>query len=59
MFKTLSYDKVISEKLNVMDATAIILCRDQKMPLRVYNMNKPGMLKSIVIDGSDDGTLVE
>jgi uridylate kinase len=59
MFKTLSYDKVISEKLNVMDATAIILCRDQKMPLRVYNMNTPGMLKSIVIDGSDDGTLVQ
>ena len=59
MYKTLSYDEVISKKLNVMDTTAIVLCRDQKMPIGVYNMTKPGMLKSIVINGENKGTLVE
>ena len=59
MYKTLSYDEVLKDKLNVMDATAIVLCRDQKMPIRVYNMTKTGALQSIVMQGSDEGTIVQ
>jgi uridylate kinase len=46
------------KKLNVMDATAIALCRDYNMPVRVFNMNKPGSLLRIVY-GEDEGTIVE
>ncbi len=60
MYSQLTYDQVLHDKLNVMDATAIVLCRDQQMPIRVYNMNKPGLLKRLVVDAADDiGTLVE
>jgi uridylate kinase len=55
---TLSYDQVIEQRLGVMDATAIVMCRDQNMPLRVFNMNKPGALMR-VIQGEEEGTLVE
>jgi len=55
---TLSYDQVIDQRLGVMDATAIVMCRDQNMPLRVFNMNKPGALMR-VIQGEQEGTLVE
>lgn len=55
---TLSYDQVIEQRLGVMDATAIVMCRDQNMPLRVFNMNKPGALMRI-IQGEQEGTLVE
>ena len=58
LYKTLSYDEVIEQKLNVMDTAAIVLCRDQKMPLRVFNMNSPGSLMRVVM-GEDEGTLVE
>ncbi|MFK5984497.1 MAG: UMP kinase [Pseudomonadota bacterium] len=58
MYKNLSYDEVLADKLNVMDATAIVLCRDQQMPIRVCNMNITGLLKNIVIDGKHEGTLV-
>jgi len=58
LYKKLSYDEVIEQKLNVMDTAAIVLCRDQKMPLRVFNMNTPGTLMRVVL-GEDDGTLVE
>jgi uridylate kinase len=54
----LSYDQVIEQRLGVMDATAIVMCRDQNMPLRVFNMNKPGALMR-VIQGEQEGTLVE
>jgi len=59
MYDELNYDEVLKNKLNVMDATAIVLCRDQGMPVRVYNMNKPGLLKKIVIDGEHLGTIVK
>jgi uridylate kinase len=55
---TLTYDQVIEQRLGVMDATAIVMCRDQNMPLRVFNMNKPGALMR-VIQGEQEGTLVE
>lgn len=57
-YTRLSYDEVLTRKLAVMDATAIVLCRDQKMPLRVFNMNKPGALMRIAM-GEEEGTLVE
>lgn len=58
LYDTLGYDEVLAKGLAVMDATAIALCRDQKMPVRVFNMNKPGVLMAIM-HGSDDGTLVK
>ena len=58
LYDTLGYDEVLAKGLAVMDATAIALCRDQSMPVRVFNMNKPGVLMAIM-KGSDDGTLVK
>ncbi|MCW9024390.1 MAG: UMP kinase [Gammaproteobacteria bacterium] len=57
-YDRLGYDQVIEQKLGVMDTTAIVLCRDNKIPLRVYNMNQQGALMSVV-KGDDVGTLVE
>lgn len=57
-YDRLSYDEVINNKLEVMDTTAIVLCRDNKLPIRVFNMNKKGALMNIV-KGMDEGTLVE
>ncbi|MEJ2390659.1 MAG: UMP kinase [Gammaproteobacteria bacterium] len=56
-YDKLGYDEVINNKLAVMDTTAIVLCRDNKLPIRVYNMNKTGALMNIVT-GNDEGTLV-
>ena len=56
-YEHLSYDEVIEKKLGVMDTAAIVLCRDNKMPIRVFNMNTPGALAGIV-SGGDYGTLV-
>lgn len=57
-FDSLTYDQVLDLKLGVMDLTAICLIRDHKMPLRVFNMNKPGALLNAVV-GSAEGTLIE
>ena len=57
-FDRLSYDQVLDLKLGVMDLTAICLIRDHQMPLRVFNMNKPGALLNAVV-GSAEGTLIE
>jgi uridylate kinase len=56
-FDTLSYDEVIEKNLGVMDATAICLCRDHDMPIRVFNSSKPNVLHNIVF-GEAEGTLV-
>ena len=53
----LSFDRVLTEKLNVMDATAIVMCRDNRLPLRVFNLNNSGDLTRIV-KGEDVGTTV-
>ena len=53
----LTFDKVLNDKLNVMDATAIVMCRDNNLPLRVFNLNNPGDLTRIV-RGEDVGTAV-
>lgn len=57
-YEKLSYDEVLEKRLGVMDAAAIALCRDQQMPLRVFNINTPGTLLKVVLGGSE-GTLVE
>ena len=56
-YDTLSYDEVIEQKLGVMDTTAIVLCRENNMPLRVLDMMKPGALMRAA-QGLDEGTLV-
>jgi uridylate kinase len=53
----ISFDEAIARNLQVMDATAFALCRDQKLPIRVFSINKPGALKRVVL-GEDEGTLV-
>jgi uridylate kinase len=57
-YASLSYDEVLDKKLGVMDLTAICLCRDHNMPVRVFDMNKPGVLASIMV-GEDEGTLIK
>ena len=57
-YERLTYDEVLGKKLEVMDLTAICLCRDHNMPVRVFEMEKPGALLSIVRGGSE-GTLIE
>ncbi|HUO20799.1 MAG TPA: UMP kinase [Steroidobacteraceae bacterium] len=56
-YPRLTYDQVLTDKLNVMDATAIVMCRDNRLPLRVFNLNNPGDLTRIV-RGEDVGTAV-
>lgn len=56
-YEHLTYDEVLDKKLEVMDLTAICLCRDHNMPLRVFAMEQQGALLNIVVGGSD-GTLV-
>ena len=56
-YTQLTFDRVLTEKLNVMDATAIVMCRDNHLPLRVFNLNNAGDLTRIV-RGADVGTLV-
>ena len=56
-YARISFDEAISRNLKVMDATAFALCRDQKLPIRVFSITKEGALKRIV-EGADEGTLV-
>jgi uridylate kinase len=56
-YERLSYDRVLDDRLGVMDATAIVLCRDNRIPLRVFNLHNPGDLPRVV-RGENVGTLV-
>ena len=56
-YKSLTFDEAIIKNLKVMDATALTLCRDQKLPINVFSIFKPGALKRVVM-GEDEGTLV-
>jgi uridylate kinase len=56
-YTRLTFDEALSRKLQIMDATAFALCRDQKLPIKVFDIMKPGALKRIVL-GEDEGTLV-
>ena len=57
-FETITYDEVLERKLKVMDLTAITMCRENKMPIYVFNMDKEGNLLK-VIKGEQIGTLVK
>ncbi|MFT5717466.1 MAG: uridylate kinase [Oleiphilaceae bacterium] len=57
-YDRLSFDEALDKKLGVMDLTAICLCRDHDMPVRVFNMNQPGVLAKIMV-GEQEGTLIE
>ena len=56
-YDKLTFDEAIAKNLGIMDATAFALCRDQKLPIKVFSIFKPGALKSVVL-GADEGTLV-
>ena len=56
-YTSITFDEVISRNLEVMDATAFALCRDQKLPVKVFSIFKLGALKSVVL-GENEGTLV-
>ncbi|MEJ2394329.1 MAG: UMP kinase [Candidatus Thiodiazotropha sp.] len=57
-YPNLTYDRALAENLQVMDATAIVLCRDNGMPLRIMNINDPGALMRLM-RGEAIGSLVE
>ena len=56
-YASLSFDEAIAQNLGIMDATAFALCRDQKLPIKVFSIFKNGGLKRVVM-GEDEGTLV-
>jgi uridylate kinase len=56
-FRALSFDEAIARNLRVMDATALTLCRDQRLPVTVFSIFKPNALQRVVL-GEDEGTLV-
>lgn len=56
-YKTITFDEAIIKNLKVMDATALTLCRDQKLPISVFSIFKQGALKKVVM-GEDEGTQV-
>jgi uridylate kinase len=56
-YTQLTFDKVLMDRLTVMDTTAVVMCRDNHLPLRVFNLNNPGDLTRLV-RGEDVGTLV-
>ena len=56
-YTSLTFDEAIIKNLKVMDATALALCRDQKLPIKVFSIFKAGALKRVVM-GEDEGTLV-
>ncbi len=57
-YSRLSFDQALYEKLGVMDATALVLCRDNNIPLRIMNIFKPGSIKRL-IEGEEIGSLIE
>lgn len=57
-FDTITFDEVYKRKLQVMDLTAFTLCKENNIPIIVFDMNKPGNLKKVVV-GEPVGTLVE
>lgn len=57
-FQRLSYDDVVTKRLGVMDLTAVLLCQDHNLPLRVFNMKNQGAFKRIML-GEDIGTVIQ
>ncbi len=58
-YDKLTYDEALTNKLGVMDATAMVLCRDNSIPMRVFDIYQSGNMAKIIIDGEDVGTYVE
>jgi uridylate kinase len=56
-FETVSYDQVLADKLSVMDATAIVMCRDNDLPLRIFDLTEEGSLVR-AMSGDEVGTVV-
>ena len=56
-YKTITFDEAIIKNLKVMDATALTLCRDQKLPIVVFSIFKQGALKKVIM-GGDEGSMV-
>ena len=56
-YASITFDEALNQRLQIMDATAFALCRDQKLPIKVFDIMKPGALKRVV-QGEDEGTLV-
>lgn len=56
-YEKLSYDEVIKKRLAIMDTTAVVLCRDNNMPMRVLDIRRTGALRRAAL-GEDEGTLV-
>jgi uridylate kinase len=56
-YDTITFDEAIIKNLQIMDATAFALCRDRKLPIKVFSILKPGALKRVVM-GDSEGTLV-
>ncbi len=57
-YTRLTFNEVLEQQLSVMDTAAFVLCREQNLPLRVFDMNKPGALMRI-LRGENEGTLIE
>ncbi len=57
LYSQLSYDEVLEQELKVMDLAAFTLARDHNLPIRVFNMNKPGALRRVIV-GENEGTLI-
>ncbi|MGL4455935.1 MAG: UMP kinase, partial [Plesiomonas sp.] len=57
LYDTLTYQEVLESELKVMDLAAFTLARDHNMPIRVFNMNKPGALRRVVM-GEREGTII-
>lgn len=57
-YDTLTYDNVLQQNLAVMDATAIVLCKEQNIPLRIFNLNEEGILPKVMLDKSIGTTVV-
>ena len=57
LYEQLTYNEVLDKELKVMDLAAFCLARDHKLPIRVFNMNKPGALRRVVM-GENEGTLI-
>jgi len=56
-YAAITFDEALARKLQIMDATAFALCRDQRLPIRVFDIFKPDALRRVVL-GEDEGTLV-
>lgn len=56
-YPTITFDEAIEKHLEIMDAAAFALCRDQKLPIKIFSILKQGALKRI-LEGEDEGTLV-